>query len=381
MPDRPPGSWTPLVGHGFRKSLDGPPPQKNQSGGGGGGNNSRSYRPLVWRVLLGYLPPQTEIWDEVLGRDRGLYANLVGEFFSSTCPEPHDGDPAEEGAASAEGDGGSEDVPPGPPPTTPQQTPGLLSARMQQEWIRGDLDDAGGAFHTPGGGAAGDTPGASRSRISPMCAMNTPRNRVRKQAFLRREKSVPEEEGGDRDAGKSPKEVRLKEAMDELDRRLSIGSRGSDLSPRGAVVEAHDEEEEEMLDVSITNDRKGDDSDFRIDDEDDDGGAGPPEDGAGDSAPPPPADEPAPAGNEVRNDRPPSSSETDEEENLLLLDEVRKDVIRTHPDLRFFLEPAENLGQKRYAALERILFVWAKLNKGVSAVSSFVILDEKGEKR
>jgi hypothetical protein len=56
----------------------------------------------------------------------------------------------------------------------------------------------------------------------------------------------------------------------------------------------------------------------------------------------------------------------DEEENLLLLDEIRKDVIRTHPDLRFFLEPKDDLGQKRYAALERILFVWAKLNKGVS---------------
>jgi hypothetical protein len=58
----------------------------------------------------------------------------------------------------------------------------------------------------------------------------------------------------------------------------------------------------------------------------------------------------------------------DEEENVHLLDEIRKDVIRTHPDLRFFLEPKEDLGQKRYAALERILFVWAKLNKGVRYV-------------
>jgi len=66
----------------------------------------------------------------------------------------------------------------------------------------------------------------------------------------------------------------------------------------------------------------------------------------------------------------PNSSSTvppdnDEEENMILLDEIRKDVIRTHPDLRFFLEPEDGLGQKRYAALERILFVWAKLNKGV----------------
>jgi hypothetical protein len=60
------------------------------------------------------------------------------------------------------------------------------------------------------------------------------------------------------------------------------------------------------------------------------------------------------------------SQDLDEEENILLLDEIRKDVIRTHPDLRFFLEPNEDLGQKRYAALERILYVWASLNKGVS---------------
>mmetsp|Transcript_1287 Transcript_1287/g.2076 ORF Transcript_1287/g.2076 Transcript_1287/m.2076 type:complete len:1010 (-) Transcript_1287:196-3225(-) len=55
-------------------------------------------------------------------------------------------------------------------------------------------------------------------------------------------------------------------------------------------------------------------------------------------------------------------------ENAGLLDEIRKDVVRTHPDLHFFLEPEQNLGQRRYAALERILFVWAKLNKGVRYV-------------
>lgn len=69
-----------------------------------------------------------------------------------------------------------------------------------------------------------------------------------------------------------------------------------------------------------------------------------------------------------------SGRDTDEEENALLLDEIRKDVIRTHPDLRFFLEPREDLGQKRYAALERILFVWAKLNKGVSLFEETPVL-------
>ena len=55
-------------------------------------------------------------------------------------------------------------------------------------------------------------------------------------------------------------------------------------------------------------------------------------------------------------------------ENATLLDEIRKDVVRTHPDLQFFLNTKNNLGLRRYAALERILFVWAKLNKGVSDI-------------
>jgi Rab-GTPase-TBC domain len=47
-------------------------------------------------------------------------------------------------------------------------------------------------------------------------------------------------------------------------------------------------------------------------------------------------------------------------DTALLLDEIRKDVVRTLPDLRFFLEPTRNVGRRRYAALERILLVWAK---------------------
>jgi Rab-GTPase-TBC domain len=53
-------------------------------------------------------------------------------------------------------------------------------------------------------------------------------------------------------------------------------------------------------------------------------------------------------------------------DNVLLLDEIRKDVIRTHPDLAFFLDPT--VGVRRYAAIERILFVWSKYNKGVRYV-------------
>jgi len=45
-----------------------------------------------------------------------------------------------------------------------------------------------------------------------------------------------------------------------------------------------------------------------------------------------------------------------------LLSEIRKDVVRTNPHLRFYLETRNRLGIRRHAALERILFVWAKLN-------------------
>jgi hypothetical protein len=40
-------------------------------------------------------------------------------------------------------------------------------------------------------------------------------------------------------------------------------------------------------------------------------------------------------------------------QSALLLDEIRKDVVRTHPDLSFFQDPL--VGRRRYAALERIL--------------------------
>lgn len=60
-------------------------------------------------------------------------------------------------------------------------------------------------------------------------------------------------------------------------------------------------------------------------------------------------------------------------ENATLLDEIRKDVNRTHPHLYFYLEPHHQLGPRRYAALERILFVWAKLNKGVSHVMCVLV--------
>lgn len=49
-----------------------------------------------------------------------------------------------------------------------------------------------------------------------------------------------------------------------------------------------------------------------------------------------------------------------------LFDEIEKDVLRTHPDLQFFLDPA--LGPARYQAMLRVLFLYAKLNPGVRYV-------------
>lgn len=49
-----------------------------------------------------------------------------------------------------------------------------------------------------------------------------------------------------------------------------------------------------------------------------------------------------------------------------LCDEIKKDVLRTHPDLQFFLDPQR--GGARYAALLRCLFLYAKLNPGVRYV-------------
>jgi len=47
-----------------------------------------------------------------------------------------------------------------------------------------------------------------------------------------------------------------------------------------------------------------------------------------------------------------------------LLDEIRKDVVRTHPDLKFFLEPSDILGHWRYAAIERILLYGQNSTRG-----------------
>jgi hypothetical protein len=56
--------------------------------------------------------------------------------------------------------------------------------------------------------------------------------------------------------------------------------------------------------------------------------------------------------------------------------EIRKHVVRTYTELHFFLKSDNNLGQHRYAVVEPILFVWAKLDQGVRIiVHTYAILD------
>jgi len=61
-----------------------------------------------------------------------------------------------------------------------------------------------------------------------------------------------------------------------------------------------------------------------------------------------------------------AKSEDDFDADEFLLYEISKDVVRTHPDLQFFLDAVH--GPARYESLKRVLFVYAKLNPGVKYV-------------
>ena len=339
------------------------------------GNPHRSYRPLVWRVLLGYLPPETDLWNEVLSRDRALYANFVKEMFSSTCPAPHERYDEEalksmqvkeeeylkaqqflkgnkvfrtdKVHSNVNGDGG---VPTTPKPDettmectlTPQQSmPGFLSARMQQEWVRGDES----IFQTPDGrGPSSESEnGTPVCRISPLCAMNTPRTRSRKPlsigTTISEEKNILDSrsscETGEQTSAGSTKSLTQSNSNDG----------DGDITEMMNTLLLPDDMEELEVSEDMTRSKSIKTSEVKLYRQNN---------------------------SECNKDNQSitlsPSQDLDEEENTFLLDEIRKDVIRTHPDLRFFLEPEEDLGQKRYAALERILFVWAKLNKGVRYV-------------
>ena len=367
---------------------------------------------------------------------------LVLELFSSTCPAPHDslqlgGEEEEEGRETKTmdgsgsrseglenevhaaaittvdktttkdgnelfviGDGGDEEdadfnAPGTPiesaaaPPTTMTTplTPGLLSARMQAEWNRGENGGEDTVFgrKNPGGGGYYATSSPSSSRMSPMCAMNTPRTRVYNTdkvnnvempegeyrtisedidadlADIEQSSSLLNDDGGDDDGQLShhfKESLLLPDQGDDNDFEGDDDGGGEVMDT--ILVDSNEDEPARTTTPDTSPGAKLTQSASRTKSSSEDEGAGGVKmhrhvgddfDDVGAIPPQTPS-----------RSAPPDS---DEEENTLLLDEIRKDVVRTHPDLRFFLEPEEGLGQKRYAALERILFVWAKLNKGV----------------
>lgn len=311
----------------------------------GGVNPHRSYRPLVWRVLLGYLPPQTDQWNEVLARDRKLYATLVNELFDSTCPRPHERYNETELKQREEGNHSeatptNDDEPPPPPtlsetPATPTPNkrimPGLLSARMQQEWVRDEEDNE------------------NKGRISPMCAMNTPKTRSKETQPL---PATLEDESPSTAVEENDKDDQLAE---DMKKSLSLPDDDNDDNADAAKFTIDDEEEDVATkDTAETSDTEEEQQAII---------------GKKKITRSVSITKTSEVGVETHIPLTPykkADKDEEAEEDLQLLDEIRKDVIRTHPDLRFFLEPEEDLGQKRYAALERILYVWAKLNKGVS---------------
>jgi hypothetical protein len=64
------------------------------------------------------------------------------------------------------------------------------------------------------------------------------------------------------------------------------------------------------------------------------------------------------------------SQDLDEEENILLLDEIRKDVIRTHPDLRFFLGEIS----LSFALASSSLFATLLLNFSLTLLNQHLII-------
>ncbi|KAL9184131.1 hypothetical protein ACHAXT_002217 [Thalassiosira profunda] len=374
-------------------------PHSSSSGGMQSlGGPHRSYRPLVWRVLLGYLPPQTSQWNEAMARDRKLYDTLVRELFSATCPAPHDvcdeeelrkpGEQQNEVHSSKDAPGAkfvidsddddedeatdttgvatestADDGPTPPPPASTPVSPGLLSARMQQEWVRGMEQGQESVFGSPqdnkrkvldGGEGLPPLP-----RLTPLCAMNTPRTRIRKEAFRRAGEDADEDAESDEKVDETTGTSLTTNEEEELSGQLKKSLLDGD------NIEADEDENMDTVDIAEEQEGNADESK----------GPSQPSDSPGSKLTrsisitnTASEDEGVELCRQSSRDAGDQGPKTDEEENLLLLDEIRKDVIRTHPDLRFFLEPNEDLGQKRYAALERILFVWAKLNKGVRYV-------------
>jgi len=333
-----------------------------------------SHRALSWRVLMGYLPPDTSKWEAVLKRDRELYRNLVSELFVK--PGHHDeqtdhlkteGRRLQGSGMHKEGrsvrDGGGFGSPHG-------DRPGHNSITMIEEDLAEskdaeassrtssvdshDMAKAANAVENFSTGVDTSSEHSSDQEIKSLRSSDIAREMMAQRSNT---------EDGD----ESKMETPIKKSTDgtlesQTGQNAPMPVHTPQMLVPARVREQWKESGRDTDTLAAYSDTSGHMNALLVVDDqgnayDEHGHISPTKEGNGRVS--------------VNDD--PLSLESGSKwaqffENASLLDEIRKDVTRTHPDLTFFLEPEDNLGQRRYAAVERVLFVWAKLNKGVRYV-------------
>ena len=374
-----------------------------------------SHRAVAWRVLLGYLPPETSKWEEVLHRDRTLYRTLISELFVQPSHKENDEKKAEGKQLSGKGveqdgnsildteskinsfDDNSHDF------QTKKQNGKIHTNKSKSE---SSLDNGEGMEYLSEATKLSYEHREKQLTSSLTCKLQknssvfndsvsfldtTHLDRKMRvtttAADFYKEKEATEIENSESPTEKSDEKQSLRHRLASADaehdaiqerKRMTSKNYKANLMGKDAPVPVHTFEDDGSLvparireqwkqsgrDSGILQNIEGPGTSsghmnklLVVDD------AGYIHDGSRKDR-------------ITVNDNPLSVDNNSKWaqffENASLLDEIRKDVVRTHPDLHFFLEPDNQLGQRRYAAIERILFVWAKLNKGVRFDNIFI---------
>lgn len=331
-----------------------------------------SHRALAWRVLMGYLPPDTSKWEAVLKRDRGLYRNLVSELFVRPLHHEEEADHLKQEGRRLRGSGVQKEGQSvrdhggfnrasdneGHNMRNDGANEGLIkSTSIIDSQDIAEVSKAAESFPASDGelNAASIANAAAKTR---QCRRSSD---IAREMMTKRNSMEDTEDNGEENGATSgdqtnnvgtPQSKSSDSVMPVHTPQMLVPARVREQWKQSGrdseVLEAFSDNTGHMNALLV------------IDDEgntyDENGDKSPRKDG----------------GRVHVNDDPlslePGSKWAQFFENAGLLDEIRKDVVRTHPDLTFFLEPEEKLGQRRYAAVERVLFVWAKLNKGVRYV-------------
>lgn len=312
-----------------------------------------SHRALAWRILMGYLPPDTSKWEDVLKRDRGLYRILVSELFVKPGHHEEEVDHLKREGRRLQGSGVHKEG------QSVRENGGANRASDAEGHdsidMRGDGDEEESSNVLNGAGiveAAGKT--RQKRRGSDIA-----RAMMTKRSSMEEFGSQSDDEGTGGDSASNITDNLMSPQSKSIDSDMPVHTPQMLVPARVREQWKKSGRDSEMLEAF--SDATGHmNALLVIDDEgniyNENGDKSPRKDGG-----------------RVHVNDDPLSLETGSKwaqffENASLLDEIRKDVVRTHPDLTFFLEPEDNLGQRRYAAVERVLFVWAKLNKGVRYV-------------